>query len=104
MEHAMNVQLAAHWRDPRQPRPHPNIPRTFPFRLVPAAAALATAQLADPDREALDELQGKAVDYFGSINRPDKLAGADDRRRVYLRSLAQRLDFARAPRTPEDEP
>lgn len=101
-DHNRSVQLAAHWIDANQPRPHPKTP-AFPFRLVPAAAALAVAKLAQPDSKALDTLQEKAITFFNQIDQPAMLGSAPKKRREYLKGLARRLDFSIPRKQVEDD-
>lgn len=93
-DHVRSAQLATHWLDASKPQPNPKAP-AFPYRLVPAAAALAASKLVEPDAASLDMLQGKAVAYFEQIDRPVKLAGPPGQRRAFLKDLTRRLDFSR---------
>ena len=89
------MKLSAHWIDSNQSRPVPDGQFPFPFRLVPAAAALAVRELQNPDKEMIRKLQSTAREYFDAIPRPNFLPGpgiqADQR--AYRRSLASRLKF-----------
>jgi hypothetical protein len=84
-------QLADHWLDGTKPQPHPAQP--FPFRLVPAAAALAARKLDNPATADIEDLQRKAREYYVLIPKPNMLAGqgTEAKRREYRRGLAKGL-------------
>jgi hypothetical protein len=72
-------------------RPDPNLPTKFPWRLVPVAAQLAFVKLDNPDSASLDNIQQRSLKYLKAIERPQWLAGVDQR--AFFRQLVDTIDF-----------
>jgi hypothetical protein len=79
-------------------RPPPNLPTRFPWRLVPVAAQLAFMQLENPNAATLDSIQQRSLKYLRDIERPQWLAGVDQR--AFLRQLVDDIEFRPAPAQP----